>query len=295
MRYLVTGGAGFIGSHTVDELVKRGHRVVVLDDLSTGKAPNIAEVGSQIEFMRESITNLNAVREACRAADCVIHLAAQTSVPRSVKDPIETNLINVNGTLNVLVAARDAKVKRIVFASSCAVYGITSVLPIPERHGPRADFSLRPLQTGGRGLRPLISGLVRRRIRFAAVFQRVRTETGSGLAVFRSPFDIQRGTARRNAHHHLRRRRAVARLRLRAKCGGRNLAIRRSHKCAGFNSQHRHRKPVHTQSNVSLAGKNHRPPRSSNTRCAARGRHSRFAGGHHTRATCDRLSSASRI
>jgi nucleoside-diphosphate-sugar epimerase len=135
MRYLVTGGAGFIGSHTVDELVKRGHGVVVLDDLSTGKASNIAEAGSKMELLRESITNLNAVRDACRAADCVIHLAAQTSVPRSVNDPIETNLINVNGTLNVLVAARDAKVKRVVFASSCAVYGITSVLPIPESTG----------------------------------------------------------------------------------------------------------------------------------------------------------------
>jgi UDP-glucose 4-epimerase len=86
---------------------------------------------------------LNAVREACRAADCVIHLAAQTSVPRSVKDPIETNLINVDGTLNVLVAARDAKVKRIVFASSCAVYGITSVLPIPE------DTDLAPISPYG--------------------------------------------------------------------------------------------------------------------------------------------------
>jgi len=135
MRYLVTGGAGFIGSYTVEELVKRGHRVVVLDDLSTCKISNIAEVGSKIELMRESITNLNAVSEACRAADCIVHLAAQTSVPRSVKDPIETNLINVNGTLNVLVAARDAKVKRVVFASSCAVYGIASLLPIPESTG----------------------------------------------------------------------------------------------------------------------------------------------------------------
>src|SRR6478736_5838483 len=119
MRYLVTGGAGFIGSHTVNELVKRGHRVVVLDDLSTGKASNNSAVSSEIEFLRESVTNLNAVREACRTADCIVHLAAQTSVPRSVKDPIETNLLNVTGTLNVLVAARDAKVKRIVFASSC--------------------------------------------------------------------------------------------------------------------------------------------------------------------------------
>jgi len=130
MRYLVTGGAGFIGSNTVDELVRRGHGVVVLDDLSTGKAANLAQV--KTELIQESVANLDAVREGCRGADCVIHLAAQTSVPRSVKDPIETNQINVNGTLNVLVAARDAKVKRVVFASSCAVYGKTSVLPIPE-------------------------------------------------------------------------------------------------------------------------------------------------------------------
>ncbi len=132
MRYLVTGGAGFIGSHTVDELVRRGYGVTVLDDLSTGKVENFFSVRSKVEFMRESVTNLEKVREACRGVDCAIHLAAQTSVPRSVKDPIETNLINVNGTLNVLVAARDVRVKRVVFASSCAVYGKTSVLPIPE-------------------------------------------------------------------------------------------------------------------------------------------------------------------
>ena len=132
MRYLVTGGAGFIGSNTVDELVRRGHDVVVLDDFSTGKEANLARARSKIELIQDSITNLDAVRKACRGVDCVIHLAAQTSVPRSVKDPIETNLINVNGTLNVLVAARDAKVKRVVFACSCAVYGKTSVLPIRE-------------------------------------------------------------------------------------------------------------------------------------------------------------------
>jgi len=132
MRYLVTGGAGFIGSNTVDELVRRGHDVIALDDLSTGKAENLAQAKTKIKLIQESIMNLDAVREACRNVDCVIHLAAQTSVPRSVKDPIETNLINVNGTLNILVAARDAKVKRVVFASSCAVYGKTSVLPIRE-------------------------------------------------------------------------------------------------------------------------------------------------------------------
>ena len=132
MRYLVTGGAGFIGSNTVDELVRRGHDVVVLDDLSTGKEANLAQVRTKITWTRDSVTNLSAVREACRGVDYVIHLAAQTSVPRSVNDPIETNHVNVNGTLNVLVAARDAKVKRVVFACSCAVYGKTDALPIRE-------------------------------------------------------------------------------------------------------------------------------------------------------------------
>ena len=135
MRYLVTGGAGFIGSNTIDELVRRGHDVVALDDLSTGKAGNLAQARTKIELIQNSITNLDALHKACRGVDCVIHLAAQTSVPRSVKDPIETNLINVNGTLNVLVASRDAKVKRVVFASSCAVYGKTSALPIRESAG----------------------------------------------------------------------------------------------------------------------------------------------------------------
>ena len=136
MRYLVTGGAGFIGSNTVDELVRRGQEVVVLDDLSAGKAANLAGAEGKIQFLPGSVTNLEVLREACGGVDCVIHLAAQTSVPRSVKDPLETNRINVEGTLNVLVAARDAGVRRVVFASSCAVYGKTDVLPIPETTAP---------------------------------------------------------------------------------------------------------------------------------------------------------------
>ena len=132
MRYLVTGGAGFIGSNTVDELVQRGHDVRVLDDLSSGKEANLAGIRAKIELIVDSVANLDALRGACRDVDSVIHLAAQTSVPRSVKDPAETNRINVEGTLNVLLAARDARVKRVVFASSCAVYGKTTELPIPE-------------------------------------------------------------------------------------------------------------------------------------------------------------------
>jgi UDP-N-acetylglucosamine/UDP-N-acetyl-alpha-D-glucosaminouronate 4-epimerase len=132
MRYLVTGGAGFIGSNTVDELVRRGHDVVAFDDLSSGKAQNLDGVKGKIEFLQQSITDLEAVRLACRGVDYVIHLAALTSVPRSLKDPLETNHINVDGTLNVLLAARDAKVKRVVFAGSCAVYGEAPALPKSE-------------------------------------------------------------------------------------------------------------------------------------------------------------------
>src|ERR1700690_3495558 len=137
MRYLVTGGAGFIGSNTVDELVRRGHSVVVLDDLSSGKEDNLAEIRTKITFMKGSITDIEVVRKAMHEADYVLHLAARTSVPRSVKDPIETNKINIDGTLNVLVAARDAKVKRVVFAASSSAYGETPTLPKTESMQPQ--------------------------------------------------------------------------------------------------------------------------------------------------------------
>ena len=137
MRYLVTGGAGFIGSNTVDELVRRGHSVVVLDDLSSGKEENLAEIRSKITFVKGSITDLEAVQKAIHQAEYVIHLAARTSVPRSVKDPLETNKINVEGTLNVLVAARDNKVKRVVFSASSSVYGETPTLPKSEAMQPQ--------------------------------------------------------------------------------------------------------------------------------------------------------------
>jgi UDP-glucose 4-epimerase len=136
MRYLVTGGAGFIGSNTVDELVRRGHSVVVLDDISSGKEDNLAEVRNKITFIKGSITDIEAVRKAMHEAEYVLHLAARTSVPRSVKDPIETNKINIDGTLNVLVAAKELKVKRVVFAASSSAYGETATLPKVETMQP---------------------------------------------------------------------------------------------------------------------------------------------------------------
>jgi nucleoside-diphosphate-sugar epimerase len=137
MRYVVTGGAGFIGSNTVDELVRRGHSVVVLDDLSAGKEENLAEVRNKITFIKGSISDMETLQKAMHQAEYVIHLAARTSVPRSVKDPIETNRINIDGTLNVLVAARDNKVKRVVFAASSSAYGETPTLPKIETMQPQ--------------------------------------------------------------------------------------------------------------------------------------------------------------
>ena len=137
MRYLVTGGAGFIGSNTVDELVRRGHSVVVLDDLTSGKEDNLAEIRNKITFIKGSITDIEVVRKAMHEAEYVLHLGARTSVPRSVKDPIDTNKINIEGTLNVLVAAKELKVKRVVFAASSSAYGETPTLPKVETMQPQ--------------------------------------------------------------------------------------------------------------------------------------------------------------
>jgi UDP-glucose 4-epimerase len=136
MRFLVTGGAGFIGSNTVDELVQRGHSVVVLDDLSTGKEENLAEIRNKITLIKGSITDIEIVRKAMHEAENVLHLAARTSVPRSVKDPLDTNRINIEGTLNVLLAAKEMKVKRVVYAASSSAYGETPTLPKLETMQP---------------------------------------------------------------------------------------------------------------------------------------------------------------
>ena len=132
MRVVVTGGAGFIGSHIVEELLRRGTSVVVLDDFSSGKEENLSSARGPLEIARGSICEPENVQAAFRGADRVIHLAARTSVPRSVTDPVETNRVNIDGTLNVLVGARDAKVKRVVFAASSSAYGETPSLPKME-------------------------------------------------------------------------------------------------------------------------------------------------------------------
>jgi len=130
--YLVTGGAGFIGSHMVEELVRRGETVRVLDNLATGKAANLARIAGRIDFQVADIRDLGAISPHFTDAQYVIHLAALPSVARSVEDPLEANEVNVTGTLNVLLAARDAGVKRLVFAASAAAYGDNPTMPRVE-------------------------------------------------------------------------------------------------------------------------------------------------------------------
>jgi len=134
VRYLITGGAGFIGSHLVEHLVAAGDDVTVLDDLSSGRRANLAAVRRQIRFIRGSVTDLNTCRRAVERVDCVLHHAAVTSVQRSVDEPVVTHQVNATGTLNVLLAARDKGVRRVVYAGSTSAYGNPATLPNSEEH-----------------------------------------------------------------------------------------------------------------------------------------------------------------
>jgi UDP-glucose 4-epimerase len=134
--YLITGIAGFIGSSLAHELLQRGEQVRGIDNLSTGKRDNIAPILNKIDFREADLLNLEAMKQACTGADYVLHQAAIPSVPKSVLDPIGSNRANIDGTVNILVAARDAKVKRVVYAASSSAYGDTPTLPKHERMTP---------------------------------------------------------------------------------------------------------------------------------------------------------------
>jgi nucleoside-diphosphate-sugar epimerase len=134
--YLITGLGGFIGSSLARELLQRGEQVRGVDNFSTGKRENLAEIQKQIDFRQADILDLDAMKSACAGADYVLHQAAIPSVPKSVLDPMGSNRANVDGTVNVLVAARDAKVKRVIYAASSSAYGDTPTLPKHERMTP---------------------------------------------------------------------------------------------------------------------------------------------------------------
>jgi nucleoside-diphosphate-sugar epimerase len=132
VRVLVTGGGGFIGSHTVDRLLGDGHDVRVLDNFATGRRENLLDVLSDIDLVEGDIQSYERVSNAVRECEIVIHEAALPSVPRSVQDPLTSNATNVTGTLNVLLASRDAGIKRVIYASSSSIYGASPELPKHE-------------------------------------------------------------------------------------------------------------------------------------------------------------------
>ena len=143
-HYLVTGGAGFIGSHLCEELVRRGERVRVVDSLITGKRQNLAHL-PQVEFMEGDLADIDVARRAAHGIEYVLHQAAIPSVPRSVDDPLTSHRANIDASVNILVAARDAKVKRLVYAGSSSAYGNSEVLPKVETM-PAAPLSPYALQ-----------------------------------------------------------------------------------------------------------------------------------------------------
>ncbi len=137
MRIFITGIAGFIGSNLARGALERGHEVAGIDDFATGNEENIRDIKNKIKFVRGSILDTNKLNEAMGGYDYVLHEAAIPSVPRSIQDPVTTSNVNVIGTLNVLVAARDAGVKRVVLASSSSLYGDTPTLPKHEKMEPK--------------------------------------------------------------------------------------------------------------------------------------------------------------
>lgn len=194
-RVLVTGGAGFIGSNLAGELAVE-NEVVIIDDLSTGRMENIKELlkKENVKFVRGSITDLELMQKLCADIDYVFHHAALHSVPASVKDPISSNNVNINGTLNVLIAARDNQVKKVVFASSCAVYGDGGSMPVVETAQPNPKSPYAAAKLAGEYYCNVFSevyGLPSVSLRYSNVYgprQNPDSEYAAVIPKFKAPF-----------------------------------------------------------------------------------------------------------
>ncbi len=193
-RSLVTGGAGFIGSNLVRALLERGDDVRVLDNFSTGNRANLADLARDVEVVEGELRSYERVHNATRGVEVVFHQGALPSVPRSVQDPLTTAAVNVEGTLNVLLAARDEDVRRVVFASSSSVYGNGGTLPARRDGLSGPDLAVRGREARRRALLRQLQPRLRARDGRAALLQRLRAAAGPDLAVRR----------RRAALHHAR-------------------------------------------------------------------------------------------
>lgn len=180
--FIVTGGAGFIGANSVIQLIKDNNEVIAIDNLSTGKMENLSDVESQIRFVNGDIRNLELLKDTFQDVDYVLHYGAMISVALSVKDPMTANQTNIDGTLNVLTAARDAGVKRVVFASSAAVYGNSPIFPKTEEMKPEPLTPYAVTKLAGEHYCKIfheLYGLDTVSLRFFNVFGRGRTPNRS--------------------------------------------------------------------------------------------------------------------
>lgn len=146
-KVILTGGCGFIGSNIARQLIESGYDVIVIDDLSTGKHENIVDIDDQLEYIQGDINDREVLDRAMEGAEYIIHQAAIPSVPRSVRDPVRSNRANVDGTLNVLNAAKDHDIEKVVYASSSSVYGDTPTLPKVEdmKPNPKSPYAVSKL------------------------------------------------------------------------------------------------------------------------------------------------------
>ena len=274
-HYVVTGGAGFIGSAITRRLLAEGAgRVVVIDNLLSGSESNLEEIRSRIDFQRADIRNYEEIAPIIRGAAVVFHEAAIPSVPRSIDDPVPSHDVNANGTFNVLRAAKEGQVGRVVYAASSSAYGDTDVLPKVESMTPRpkSPYALQKLLgeyycnvfTGVYGLETVS-------LRYFNVYG-PRQDPGSPYSGVLSLF--MTAALNRTAPHDLRRRRAIARLHLRGRRGGTQSEGRARQGCRRQGLQRRQRRPHHAQPILGAAAE------------AGRHRHSRRCTARRAPATC---------
>ena len=193
---LVTGGAGFIGSHLVDRLCREGHRVRVLDNFATGRRENLAAMPDGVELVEGDVRSYEQVHRCVSGCELVFHEAAVPSVPRSVRDPLTSHAANVTGTLNVLLAARDEGVRRVVFASSSSTYGANRELPAREQTPALPISPVRGRQARGGGLLPGVLRGLRAGNGRPALLQHLRTAPGPALRVRRGHTSVHHVDAR---------------------------------------------------------------------------------------------------
>ena len=182
-KVLVTGGAGFIGSNLVRALLERGDEVRVLDNFATGNRGNLDGLEDDVSVIEGELRSYERVHNAVRGVELVFHQGALPSVPRSIQDPLTTSAVTIEGTLNVLLAARDENVRRVVFASSSSVYGNTGTLPRTGDAAARPDLPVRRRQARRGALLRQLPACLRARDGRAAVLQRLRPAAGPELAV----------------------------------------------------------------------------------------------------------------